>query len=235
MAGVRIVGGRLPFGSLQAEVDQAALATAREASALAVSRVKDVLLSGEDSRGFVGRKDLGLAHNAVGSTAPAIVAPGLIRARTGIGPPRDEIAAVLEDGRRPGARMPPPDSLKPWVKRKLRNQIAAAMRGARVTTKAGAAFKALVERAAKRGKTLGKGASAKVSGVSKEAIDKAADAVAFVVARSIGRKGTPGLHAFQHAARAIQPKLRGIFERNLRRAASGRAPGSFGFDSGGAL
>ena len=99
MAGVRI-RGPLPFLT-QAEVDRAAMAAVREAGALGQSRAKAVLLSDTDSRGFVGRKDTGQAHTALGTSAPVLVRPGLARAVTGIGAPRDKIAAE-------GARTVPP-------------------------------------------------------------------------------------------------------------------------------
>lgn len=218
-AGVRIEGGALPFVT-EAQVQEAALGAVREASARGASRIKDMMLTARDSRGYVGRKDLGLAHDAVGSSEPQVVGAGRVQAVTGIGPPRDQIAGVLEDGRRPGARMPPPDSLKPWIKRKLRNAVASQLRGARVTAKSRERYLALAARAALRGGTLGKGASARVTGVGKERIDKAADSLAFVIARSIGRRGIPGLHAFARTRAIMEKQLPAIFQRHLRRVLS---------------
>lgn len=217
VAGVRIVGGRLPFAAHAAAIDAAALATVREASTLAASRVKELLLFARDERGFVGRKDTGMAHQAVGSTEPT-AGPRGFSAVTAIGPPRDEIAIVLEEGRKPGARMPPTAPIKAWALRKLRDAIASGLEGARVTPKAAARFKALAEKAEALGRPLGRGAMARVSGVGASDLDKAAESVARAVARSIGRKGIPGLHAFKRAAAIMQTRIEAIFSRHLRRA-----------------
>lgn len=219
-AGVRVDGGRWPPFVTAAQVEEAAIAALREASARSQSRIKDVLLHATDSRGFVGRKDTGLAHSAVGSSAPQVIGAGRVRTVTGIGPPRDAIASVLEEGRRPGKRMPPPDALKPWARRKLRDRVAANMKGARVTLKSKARFDALKARAGKFGKTLGKGTGPRVTGVGKARLEAAVDQLAFVVARSIGRKGFPGLHPFKRARVAMDKELDGIFRRHLRRVLS---------------
>ena len=63
---------------------------------------------------------------------------------------------VVEEGRRPGATMPPPDALRPWVERKL--------------------------------------------GVRREESKR----VAFVVARSIGKKGTKARKMFEKSIPAIR-------------------------------
>lgn len=216
MAGVRIEGDRLPFATPE-QIQEAALGAVRESAARSASRVKEILLTGRDARGFVGRKDTGLAHDAVGSSGPLPLSDRVAFV-TAIGPPRDQIAIVLEEGRKPGAKMPPPDSLKPWIRRKLRNQVAAGMRGARVTAKDRARFEALEAKAKKRGgKGLGRGAGPRVSGVGKERLEKAADRLAFVIARSIGKRGTPGLHAFKRAAAIAEREIPGIYQRHLRR------------------
>lgn len=220
MAGVRI-RGPLPFLT-QAEVDRAAMAAVREAGALGQSRAKAVLLSDTDSRGFVGRKDTGQAHAALGTSAPVLVRPGLARAVTGIGAPRDKIAAVLEEGRRPGARPPPSAPLVPWVRRKLASTLGAGLKGAKVTNAARARFARLQAKAARSGKTLGRGVGPKVSGVKAKDLDTEAKRVAFLIARSIGRKGTPGLRPFRKAGAYIQPKLEAIFRRHLSRVIAER-------------
>lgn len=214
MAGVRIVGA-LPFPT-SADVEAAANGALVELGALAASRVKEVLLTARDSRGFVGRKDTGLAHGSVGASRP-IVAGGVVRSVVGLAPPRDEISGVLEEGRRPGAKMPPPAALKAWARRKLRDSVAASMKGARTTLKDGAKFRALGEKIAKSGGTVGRGMGPKVSGVGKAKLDKAADRLAFVVARSIGKKGIPGLHAFASAEKLVSGLIEETFARHLAR------------------
>ena len=220
MAGVRIVG-TLPFPTSE-EVERAAVAALGELGAIGASRVKEVLLTARDARGFVGRKDTGLAHSSVGASRPT-AAGGVVRSVVGMGSPRDEISGVLEEGRRPGQRPPPSAALKPWARRKLRDAVASSMRGARVTTKDAAKFRALADRIAKSGGTVGRGMGPKVSGVGKAAIDKAADRLAFVVARSIGRKGFPGLHAFASAEKLVEGLIEETFARHLARVTEGGA------------
>lgn len=218
--GLRIEGDRPPPFVTVAQVEQAARGALREAGARNAARVKEVLLTGRDERGFVGRKDTGQAHSLVGSTDP-VVEPGVVRTVTGIGAPRDDIAAVLEDGRRPGKKAPPPDSLKPWIRRKLRNALASGLRGARVSLKDAAKFKRLQEAVAGRGRSLGKGVSARVSGVGKDRLEREVDRVAYIVSRSIGKKGVPGLHAFRRARAVMDKELPGIYARHLRRVIKG--------------
>jgi len=225
VAGVRIVGGRLPFGASGSEIEAAALAACREVSTLAASRVKEGLLFARDPRGYVGRKDTGMAHAAVGSTEP-IVANGRVSSTTAIGPPRDEIAVVLEEGRKPGARRPPTAPIKAWALRKLRDAISSDLRGARVTDRDAARYRALAERAEANGRPLGRGSLARVTGVRTADLDAAADRIAFAVARSIGRKGVPGLHMFAAAAAAVAKRIEPIFIRHLRRIRAARGGAS---------
>lgn len=225
MAGVRI-RGPLPFLT-QAEVDRAAMAAVREAGALGQSRAKAVLLSDVDSRGYVGRKNTGQAHDAVGTSAPVLVRPGLARAVTGIGAPRDKIAAVLEEGRRPGARMPPVAPLVAWARKKLASQLGAGLKGAKVTNADRARFARLQAKAKRLGKDLGRGVGPKVSGVKAKALDAEAQRVGYLIARSIGRKGFPGLRPFRKAGAYVQPRLEAIFRRHLARVIAergGRGP-----------
>jgi len=223
VAGVRL-RGPLPFLT-QAEADRAALAAVREAGALGQSRAKAVLLSDTDARGFVGRKDTGQAHQLLGTSAPVLVRAGLARAVTGIGAPRDVIAAVLEEGRRPGQKMPPPAALKAWVLRKLRSSLGSALPGAKVTNASRARFEALRARAARAGKTLGRGVGPAITGAKKVDLEAEAERVAFLIARSIGRKGFPGLRPFRKAGAYIQPKLESIFRRHLSRVIAERSGG----------
>lgn len=225
MAGVRI-RGPLPLLT-QAEVDRAALAAVREAGALGQSRAKAVLLSDADARGYIGRKNTGQAHEHLGTSAPVLVRPGLARAVTGIGAPRDKIAAVLEDGRRPGARMPPVAPLVKWARHKLANRLGASLPGAKVTNAARARFDRLRAKAKKYGKDLGRGVGPAVSGVKAKDLDAEAERVGFLIARSIARKGTPGLRPFRKAGAYVQPKLEAIFRRHLARVIAergGRGP-----------
>lgn len=219
MAGVRIVSGPLPFASAE-EIDRAADGAVRELSTMAVSRVKEVLLTARDSRGFVGRKDTGLAHSGVGATAP-VKSGTATRAVVAVGPPRDEITAVLEDGRRPGSRPPPSSALVPWVRRKLKDAVASGLKGARVTKKQGDVFQRKAALILKRGGSL-KGLGPKVSGVKKETLDKAIASVAFLVARSIGRKGIPGLHPFESARKLVEENAERVYLRHLKRVLGNR-------------
>ena len=57
-------------------------------------------------------------------------------------------------------------------------------------------------------------------------LDAAAKRVAFLIARSIGRKGTPGLRPFRKAGAYIQPKLEAIFRRHLSRVIGERGKGA---------
>ena len=73
---------------------------------------------------------------------------------------------------------------------------------------------------------LGRGVGPRVSGVKSKDLDAAAKRVAFLIARSIGRKGTPGLRPFRKAGAYIQPKLEAIFRRHLSRVIGERGKGA---------
>jgi hypothetical protein len=108
-----------------------------------------------------------------------------------VSPPADRYALVVEKGRTPGARMPPPEALITWVRQKLGQAITAV---ATVTGK---------------------------SGKPQRAKAKAADAdrsLAFVVARSIGRKGFPGVHMFENAFNEQQQNVQQIIQEEIRGA-----------------
>jgi hypothetical protein len=79
-------------------------------------------------------------------------------------------AIVMEEGRRPGARMPPVDAIKLWVVRKLKVP------------------------------------------------PQEADSVAFLVARSIARKGIEGRHMFAEGLEAAEPHIRQLFNNAIERA-----------------
>ena len=79
-------------------------------------------------------------------------------------------APVMEEGRRPGAKMPPVDAIKLWVVRKL--------------------------------------------GIPPEE----ADGVAFVIARSIARKGIEGKHMFKEGLEASEPHINKLFNDAIARS-----------------
>jgi hypothetical protein len=79
-------------------------------------------------------------------------------------------APVMEEGRRPGAKMPPVDAIKLWVVRKL--------------------------------------------GIPPEE----ADGVAFVIARSIARKGIEGRHMFQEGLEVSEPHINQLFNEAIARS-----------------
>lgn len=108
-----------------------------------------------------------------------------------VSPPADRYALVVETGRRPGARMPPAEALILWVRQKLSTGIGAA---ATVTGKSG-----------KPQRSRGKAGSAE-------------RALAFVVARSIGRKGFPGVHMFERAFQEQQQNVQQIITEEIRGA-----------------
>jgi len=89
-----------------------------------------------------------------------------------ISPPADRYGLVIEEGRRPGARMPPPDALILWVRHKFRDAITLA---ATVVTKSGR-----VRRSKKKAASAERG-------------------LAFAIARSIAKKGFAGVHMFRRA------------------------------------
>jgi hypothetical protein len=80
-----------------------------------------------------------------------------------------EYAIVMEKGRRPGAKMPPPDAIQYWVTRKF------GVRG------------------------------------------KEAESLAFVIARSIGRKGIEGRKMLEQGFEASEPLIRRLFDDVPRR------------------
>lgn len=101
-------------------------------------------------------------------------------------------AIVMDQGRAPGARMPPPDALIPWVRRVMQ-----------------------------------------VGGSEEEV-----RAVAFVVARSIGRKGIKGREFMAHGLEKAMPTVEAIFGILGEAIASGLVEpegGSGGAGGGGGL
>jgi len=108
-----------------------------------------------------------------------------------VSPPADRYALVVEMGRTPGARMPPPEALITWVRQKLSTAIGAA---ATVTSKSGKTHR------------------------SKKLAAAAERGLAFVVARSIGKKGFPGVHMFENAFNEQQQNVQQIIQEEIRGA-----------------
>ena len=79
-------------------------------------------------------------------------------------------AIVMEEGRKPGAKMPPVDAIKLWVVRKL--------------------------------------------GIPAQE----ADSVAFLVARSIAKKGTKGRHMFKEGLEVSEPHIKQLFDSAIARS-----------------
>lgn len=203
----------MPGDWMRPLLDTAARRAAIEIGAVGMSMVKQSLMQDRDIRGFIGRKDTGLAHNLVNALPPERTPRGW-RVVVGIGPPRDAISGVLEKGRRAGRRMPPVDAIEAWVRRKLRDRVALTLPGAKVSSMAKATIAVKTRTAdekVKRGtwtkaernayvRSLGVG---KVTGVKRAALDRAIRARAWVIARSIGRRGFPGLSMFAKAKAAL--------------------------------
>jgi len=89
-----------------------------------------------------------------------------------VSPPADRYGLVVEEGRRPGQKMPPPEALILWVRRKFRDAISVTAT------------------------VLGKGGQPRRSKKKAAATERG---LAFVIARSIGKKGFPGVHMFRRA------------------------------------
>ena len=111
-----------------------------------------------------------------------------------VSPPADRYALVVEKGRRPGQRQPPSDVLIPWIRQKLRDGFQAV-----------ATIKGRKQKAGGRRQATERG-------------------LAFVVARSIGRKGFPGVHMFRNAFGEQKDNVIRII-REAVRAAVGRGRG----------
>lgn len=123
------------------------------------------------------RVPIGVTEAARGSIAGEVrvgTALGMGDALGTVGSPIAYVR-VLNDGRRPGQRMPPPESLELWVRRKI--------------TKTGP-----------RGGNIG-------------LTVKEARSIAFLIARAIGRRGTPPLHFFEDALTENEARIRAIWHR----------------------
>ncbi len=101
-----------------------------------------------------------------------------------VGSPLKHVA-VINDGRRPGEKMPPSDSLELWVRRKI--QIKRTHASGKVKTRKG------VE-------------------LQRAPTPKEARGIAFVIARAIGKKGIEGRKFFEKAVEENQGTIQRILE-----------------------
>ena len=122
--------------------------------------------------------------------------PAEVHGMVAVSPPADRYALVVEMGRRPGTRMPPAEALIVWVRQKLRDLISAQ----------GVTF-SKAERA-----QLSKGQVRQSRRRSKEL------SAAWLIARSIGKKGFPGVHMFENAFNEQQQKAQQIIQEEIRGA-----------------
>ena len=100
-------------------------------------------------------------------------------------------APIVEEGRRPGARMPPVDVIERWTRRKLS-----------------------VAHVPKTGKHKGMPRRRKLRA-------EEARGIAFVVARAIARRGLPAKHVLRDATSALAWMVAGEVRRELTRAIGG--------------
>ncbi len=146
-----------------------------------------------DSRGFRGRQDTGKLTNSITAQAPVVSAHRATQA-TVSQPPAGDYAPVIEEGRRPGARMPPVAPIRRWLER---------------TTTGKRIIEAMAVKLKAEGEKITKA--------------KLLDRAALQVARSIGRKGTPGIHMFAGAHKVFsRGRARTVFARHLAAAARAR-------------
>lgn len=190
---VRISGGGGlddPFARVTGHVRAVAEAATLEILAEGERQVVEVLSTGRDPRGFVGRVDTGQARQSLqlapvrwdGRASRGELAPS--------GPPAD-YWPVLEDGRRPGRPISTvgQQRIAVWARRKgVLQRVVNALR-ARAAADAGEVLPA-------RPKRLRAGERAQLE-----------EQAAFVIQRSIRRKGTPGLGPFRRAAQRLRDGL----------------------------
>jgi len=109
-----------------------------------------------------------------------------------VNPPADTYALVVEEGRRPGAKMPPPDALILWIRKKWGQSIG-------VTATA-----------------IGK--EWKHRGTRRQAVQSAERSLAWILARSIGHKGFPGVHMFRKAFEMHRQNVAAILNLHISEA-----------------
>ena len=100
-------------------------------------------------------------------------------------------APIIEDGRRPGARMPPVAVIQRWAERKLH----------------------LTDRALE--KAVAKSGKGKKTKALREAAKIDARGIAFLMARAIGRRGIKGKHVLRNAVPALIKIVQEEVEREL--------------------
>lgn len=190
--GVRLIARPRPLGP---ELDRIAQQTLLEAGAVAEARIRELITAAE-------RTDTGLLANAVHSGPIERTSRGW-QVVTAVAPPRDVVAIVHEAGRRPGKRRPPVSAILPWAKRQLGNRIYDTMRGAALSV-------------ATRRATSGVKKPRTKAGDRRAAHERA---VAFLIARAIGRRGIKGIHMFQKTAAYMREgRINAIYAKYAARA-----------------
>ena len=114
-----------------------------------------------------------------------------------------EHSEVMENGRRPGQRMPPPEALETWVEKKLDVfgfDHEATLKGKDRT----AAHKANPYR---RSKKMSEGEVAGVNDLRAKRVRE----ISWLVARSIGKKGIAATHFFSKGVKATEEHMRKAF------------------------
>lgn len=164
-----------------------------EIGRLTTSSIRTRLETSVDSRGFRGREDRGLLSNAVTPQAP-VIGPTSARQTTTVVGPRADVAPVVEEGRRPNRRPPPPSEIARWL---------------RITTKGQKLLARFQE-------------ERRQDGLKRISANRAAKMLSFRVARSIGSKGTPGIHMFRETQKEFaKGKSAGILIKHLQLAYGG--------------
>lgn len=132
----------------------------------------------------------GKANNLLSSWATWVSQDGM----TGVVSTTKIYSSVMEEGRRAGSKMPPREAIERWLQdKRILDRVVA-------------------EKVAKL-KTASKGKRIK-GGIKKKALDireRTLHSLAFVIARSIGRRGIKGRRYVKTALAKAQPKLDQIF------------------------
>lgn len=151
-----------------------------------------------------GRVDTGILRNAVTAKAP-VVEFGRVTQETVVQGPAAAYAAAVDQGRRPGERMPPLAPIRRWLERK------------RIVSTEGRRVSSRERRAIVRGADEGAFSALLKSGGVSRSYRRRLDRAAFAVARAIARRGIKAVHAFAKGAARVQPRLREIFDRHYAR------------------
>jgi len=165
----------------------------REIGAVGSSKVQDRIRGTTDSRGYKGRVDKALMVKSITAGRPRRSGERVTQ-ETFSQPPASQWTIVNELGRRPGKKPPPPKVIESWLKRTQKGR-SFLMR-----------VKADLQKARRK--------------VPSDAI--LAARMAFIVARSIGRKGVPGIFMFRRTAEELRQGLSAkIFAKHLNRLTKG--------------